>query len=121
MWKSLSETVENNVLTPRNPCTEHENPTCQPKRDKPPDRHQHDGMTHADALQLLARWITELRAENAGLRRENEWHKHTLGRRWDRIRHLERKVELLDNRMYRFWMATYTPEQTKELAAELVA
>ena len=76
-------------------------------------------MTPEDAVPILARMVTELRAEVASLRREREWHLETINRnRWT-ISRLKRANALADSRLHRFWMERFTPAQVNVIAREL--
>lgn len=76
-------------------------------------------MTPEDAVPVLARMVTELRAEVASLHRERQWHLETISRnRWT-ISRLKRANTLADSRLHRFWMERFTPAQVNRLAREL--
>ena len=121
MWTTIPGAVEKQPTTRLDPTIQAENHAPHAEHDNPPEHDNHDGMTPADALQLLARWTAELRAENAGLRRENEWHIATLQRKQRRIRQLERLHRIADDRLYRFWMERFAPAEVDDLARELEA
>lgn len=121
MWTTPQSPVENPPTTPPNPSIQAKHSHPQPEHDNPSEHDHHDGMTPADTLQLLARWVTELRAENAGLRRENDWHIATLQRKQRRILQLERLHRIANDRLYRFWMERFAPTEVDDLARELEA
>lgn len=83
------------------------------------DRSRTSPWTEGEAVQLLARMVTELRLERDALQRENEWHKYTLGRRWDQIRKLQRQLAQHENQLTRYWIERYNPAHLQRLAGEL--